>query len=158
MRRHEGAPREQEKQVETKIVLEFMRHGKKEADKTKPDEKVRLTAEGRKMAQDKGTEIKPQKYVSVAWGSPRERTQETALHAMLPDVDENASLEEMNKMLAEEKKFPTKLIVDSRLNFDMSGPEGKEMEQAFKDGKYLQYLIESSDQRAIDLGDKVSSS
>lgn len=148
---------EKEKQIVTKIILEFMRHGEKESDKTKSDEEVRLTEKGRKMAQDKGRAIEPQKEVALAWGSPKKRTQETALHVMLPEIDDNASLEEMEQIIAQEQKIGKKLIEDERLNFDLSGPEGKEMFDAFKAGQYLQYLIEKSDQRAIELGDKTSS-
>ena len=154
---HSHAP-ENEQRVKTKIILEFMRHGEKENDKTKSDEEVRLTEKGRMMAGEKGEELDPQKEVSLAWGSPKKRTQETALRAMLPDIDPNASLEDIEEMIREEQKFGKKLIVDERLSFDLSGPEGKEMLAAFKEGKYLQYLISESDKRAIELGDKTSSS
>ena len=154
---HSHAP-ENEQRVKTKIILEFMRHGEKENDKTKSDEEVRLTEKGRMMAGEKGEELDPQKEVSLAWGSPKKRTQETALRAMFPDIDPNASLEDIEEMIREEQKFGKKLIVDERLSFDLSGPEGKEMLAAFKEGKYLQYLISESDKRAIELGDKTSSS
>ena len=154
---HSHAP-ENEQRVKTKIILEFMRHGEKENDKTKSDEEVRLTEKGRMMAGEKGEELDPQKEVSLAWGSPKKRTQETALRAMLPDIDPNASLEDIEEIIREEQKFGKKLIVDERLSFDLSGPEGKEMLAAFKEGKYLQYLISESDKRAIELGDKTSSS
>ena len=154
---HSHAP-ENEQRVKTKIILEFMRHGEKENDKTKSDEEVRLTENGRMMAGEKGEELDPQKEVSLAWGSPKKRTQETALRAMFPDIDPNASLEDIEEMIREEQKFGKKLIVDERLSFDLSGPEGKEMLAAFKEGKYLQYLISESDKRAIELGDKTSSS
>ena len=154
---HSHAP-ENEQRIKTKIILEFMRHGEKENDKTKSDEEVRLTEKGRMMAGEKGEELDPQKEVSLAWGSPKKRTQETALRAMFPDIDPNASLEDIEEMIREEQKFGKKLIVDERLSFDLSGPEGKEMLAAFKEGKYLQYLISESDKRAIELGDKTSSS
>lgn len=151
---------EKEGPVETKIILEFMRHGEKDPNKTEPiqtDEEVRLTEKGRKMAQDKGKEFDPQSEVSLAWGSPKQRTQETALHAMLPEISENATLEEMKEIIKEEQKVGKKIAEDSRLSFTLEGPAGKEMLQAFKEGKYLQFLIESSDKRAIELGDKISS-
>jgi len=154
---HSHAP-ENEQRIKTKIILEFMRHGEKENDKTKSDEEVRLTENGRMMAGEKGEKLDPQKEVSLAWGSPKKRTQETALRAMLPNIDPNASLEDIEEMIREEQKFGKKLIVDERLSFDLSGPEGKEMLAAFKEGKYLQYLISESDKRAIELGDKTSSS
>src|SRR3989344_9313950 len=155
---HLGSESESGEKIKTKIILEFMRHGEKENDKTKSDEEVRLTEKGRMMAGEKGEELDPQKEVSLAWGSPKKRTQETALRAMLPDIDPNASLEDIEEIIREEQKFGKKLIVDERLSFDLSGPEGKEMLAAFKEGKYLQYLISESDKRAIELGDKTSSS
>ena len=155
---HLGSESESGEKIKTKIILEFMRHGEKENDKTKSDEEVRLTENGRMMAGEKGEELDPQKEVSLAWGSPKKRTQETALRAMLPDIDPNVSLEDIEEMIREEQKFGKKLIVDERLSFDLSGPEGKEMLAAFKEGKYLQYLISESDKRAIELGDKTSSS
>lgn len=148
---------EVEKKVGTKITLEFMRHGEKESDKNKTDEEIRLTRKGRKMAQEKGGQLQPHKEVALVWGSPKQRTQETALHAMLPEIDKNASLEEIKKMISQEQKVGKKLIEDERLNFNLSGPEGKEMLEAFKAGQYLQYLIDKSDQRAIELKDKDSS-
>src|SRR3989304_7681136 len=155
---HLGSESESGEKIKTKIILEFMRHGEKENDKTKADEEVRLTENGRMMAGEKGEDLDPQKEVSLAWGSPKKRTQETALRAMLPDIDPNASLEDIEEMIRQEQKIGKKLIVDERLSFDLSGPEGKEMLAAFKEGKYLQCLISESDKRAIELGDKTSSS
>lgn len=100
-------PVEQEKQVETMVKLVFERHGEKDPNKTEPiksDEEIRLTPKGRKMAKDKGEELKPQKEVSLAWGGPKIRTQETALHTMLPEISEDASLEEMEEMIKKEMK------------------------------------------------------
>ena len=155
---HLGSESESGEKIKTKIILEFMRHGEKESDKTKSDEEVRLTEKGRMMAKEKGEEIDPQKEVALAWGSPKKRTQETAFRAMLPDIDPNASLEEIEEIIKEEQKFGRKLIVDERLGFDLNGPMGQEMFAAFKEGKYLQYLINESDKRAIELGDDTSSS
>jgi len=151
---------EGEKQIETKVILEFMRHGEKDPNKTEPiktDEEIRLTEKGRKMAQEKGEKLNPQAEVALAWGSPKVRTHETALHASFPEIDANASLEEMEELIKKEQKVGKKLIVDPRLSFDLSGPEGKEMLAAFKEGKYLPFLVESSDERAIATGDKKSS-
>src|SRR3990172_527527 len=150
---HLGSESESGEKIKTKIILEFMRHGEKENDKTKSDEEVRLTENGRMMAGEKGEDLDPQKEVSLAWGSKKKRTKERALRAMLPNIDPNASLEDIEEMIREEEKFGKKLIVDERLSFDLSGPEGKEMLAAFKEGKYLQYLISESDKRAIELGD-----
>jgi len=149
----------QEGEKEAKIILEFMRHGKKEDSKEKSNEDLLLTEEGRVQAHKKGEKLNPQTEVSVAWGSPKKRTQETAAHVMLAneEINPKASLEEMEEAIAKELKVGKKVIKDERLDFDLSGPEGKEMMAAFKEGKYLPFLVEKSDQRAIELGDKVSS-
>lgn len=151
---------EVEKQIETKVILEFMRHGEKDPNKTepvKPDNEVRLTEKGRKMAQEKGEKLNPQKEVALGWGSPKVRTHETALHAILPEIDANASLEEMEEMIKKEQKIGKKLISDERLSFDFSKSSGAETIKEFKAGRYLPHLIEKSDQNAIDAGDKTSS-
>lgn len=154
---------EQERVKETRVILEFMRHGEKDANKIEPkktDEEIRLTPQGRGQAMEKGKEIGPQPEVALAWGSPKKRTQETATHVMMATderINQDASLEEMEYAIAQEVKFGKKIIEDERLNFSVSGPEGKEMLEAFKAGQYLSYLVEKSDRRAIELGDKSSS-
>ncbi len=156
--KHPKSP-EGERQVETKIILEFMRHGKKEADKSKRNEDLMLTEEGRMQAVEKGKKLKPQPEVSLAWGSPRKRSQETAAHIMLVNetIDPNASLEEMEEAIAREVKIGEKIIEDERLNFNIEGPAGKEAQAAFERGEYVPFLVKESDKRAIELGDKVSS-
>lgn len=101
---------EAEKQIETKIILEIMRHGKKEKDDMKPNEMLMLTKEGKAQAVARGKKLNPQPEVSLAWGSPRKRTQETAAHVMLAneDIDPNTSLEEMEKAIAKEIKVGKK--------------------------------------------------
>src|SRR3989337_413961 len=95
---HSHAP-ENEQRIKTKIILEFMRHGEKE----------------RMMAKEKGEKLDSQKEISLAWGSPKKRTQETALRAMLPNIDPNASLKDIEEMIREEQKFGKNSIVDDRL-------------------------------------------
>ena len=150
---------EMEKQIETKIILEFMRHGKKEDDKTKANEELMLTPEGKAQAVAKGKELGPQPEVSIAWGSPRKRSQETAVHVMLAneEIDPDASLEEMEKLIAKEIKIGKKIIEDERLNFNIEGPAGEEAEAAFKRGEYVPFLVKESDKLAIELDDKASS-
>jgi hypothetical protein len=47
---------------------------------------------------------------------------------------------------------------DADLNFNADGAMGKEMKTAYKEGKLMEYIVYKSDQRAIDLHDKISSS
>ncbi len=165
--------REGEKKVETEVILDFMRHGKKEIDPNKPDNEIRLSKEGRKMADKKGKRINSSAEASIALGSLRKRTQETAARAMLVNMDEiseNASLEEIkgminNKFQNEQMLDPNydfgikskKIIEDKRLDYNANGPVAVEIDEAAGRGEYFKYLTENSDKRAIELGDKDSS-
>jgi hypothetical protein len=150
---------EGEKPVETKVILEFMRHSIREKDPSKANKNLRLTPEGRELADEKGEKLEAQPEVSLAWGTSRERTQETSFRAMLPDyIEKDQTLEEIEGMVAQEQKYGKKMIVDDRLNFDLSGPAGIPANEDFNNGKYLgsPYLFEQSDLKAIETGDKIS--
>ena len=152
---------EDEKEITTKIILEFMRHGDKEIDKSKADEEIRLSQKGRMQAIEKGKELNPQAEVSLAWASPKKRTQETAYHVILAkeeNINPDDSLEEMENTISQELKVGKKIIQDKRLNLGSNGSLRKELLDAYKNGQYIEFLVEKSDQRAIDLGDRISSS
>lgn len=110
------------------------------------------------MAQEKGNELNPQPEVSLGWGSPRERTQETVLRAMLPDIDKNATMEDAKKLIAEEQKFGKKMVVDPRLDYVLANPPDEESLKALKENHGLRYIFEKSDSNALEAGDKISSS
>lgn len=148
---------EKEPKIQTKVILEFMRHGEKDANSSKWDKKRRLTERGREVAQERGHELNPQPEVSLGWGSPRERTQETALRVMLPDIDKNATMEDMEKLIAEEQKFGKKMIVDPRLDYVLANPPDEESLRASKENRGLRYIVEKSDSNALEVGDKISS-
>src|SRR4030042_3640371 len=153
-------PPELEQKFITKIILEFMRHGKKEKDKTKTDQKIHLTREGKLQAYEKGKSFNPQIRVAVAKGSPRIRTQETSGHVMLANeekIDPESTLEDMEKIISQEIKIGTKIVEDERLDFNEAGPIGKELDEAYDKGEMLNYIINQSDRRAIETSDKVSS-
>jgi hypothetical protein len=149
---------EKEKEIQTKVVLEFMRHGKKDKDDSCPDEEIRLSEEGRQMSKERGESIKPQKEVSLARGSQFMRAQETILHVMLPEIDVNATKEEIEKIISDELKVGKKLIIDSRLGYNLTGPSGEETNNAFLEKRYISYVINESDDRAIEMNDKISTS
>lgn len=153
--RMEQEPKEK---IQTKVILELMRHSKKETDPSKTDEEILLTGEGRALATERGRELQPQPEVSMAYGSPKKRTQETAARAMLVESidDPDADLEAIEEMVRDHLKYGEKIREDERLSFDLSGPMGQEMLTAFKAGEYLPYLIRKSDQRAIETKDTVS--
>lgn len=153
-----GMEQEPKEKIRTKVILELMRHSKKEADPSKTDEEILLTDEGRALATERGRELQPQPEVSMAYGSPKKRTQETAARAMLVGSidDPDAGLEAIEEMVRDHLKYGEKIREDKRLSFDLSGPMGQEMLTAFKAGEYLPYLIQKSDQRAIETKDTVS--
>lgn len=145
-----------EKKIRTKVILEFMRHAKRDKDDPNPDEEIRLNEEGRKMSKKKGEILSPQKNVSLAWGSQFKRAQETSLHAMLQEIGVDDSLEEMDAEISKHQKYGKKIIVDKRLGYDLSGSSGGESLKAFKEKRYIPYVIEKSDQLSIKAGDKIS--
>jgi len=149
--------KEKELKIQTRVILEFIRHGEKDVNSSKWDKKRRLTEKGREMAQEKGHQLNPQSEVSLGWASRRERTQETVLHSMLPDIDKNATMEDMEKLITEEQKFGKKIIIDPRLDFILGIPGDEEAMRASKDNRGLRYLIEKSDLKAIETNDKISS-
>jgi len=151
--------KERQKKTST-VLLEFMRHPKKEKDPNKGPREQLLTEEGRQAAFKRGQDINPEPAVSVAFGSGQSRTQETSALTMLANeesLDPSMSLEQMNQKIAEELKVGKKIAVeDERLDFNLNGPIGKRGNEMFKAGQYLEFLINESDKLAKDLGDKES--
>lgn len=155
---------EQEPKVTSRVILEFMRHGKKEGNPNKLNEELLLTEEGRAQAIAKGEELDPQAEVSVAWGSPRARSRETAALVMLANegIDPNADLPSIEAAIDEELNKDggnkRKIIEDSRLDFNFTGPGiGKWSAELYGgDNPFLATYIKESDQRALDTGDTVN--
>src|SRR3989338_3137579 len=90
--------REAKEIITSKIDLRFFRHAEKESDKSKSDEEIELTETGRKQAIEKSGDSDISQ--SVAFGSPRKRTQQTAGFVMGGSLDEitgNESLDELKK-------------------------------------------------------------
>ena len=155
---------EKEKQVETKVILELMRHGKREygldaegkldlEKDANPD--LRLKPEGRQQSYDRGKELNPQAEVSLGLGSPRVRSQETAYQTMLAneDISPDDTFEEIEKKIANKVTVGKKMIVDDRLNFVDSGPVAAEGKKAYLEKRYMQWVINDSDMQAIEKGD-----
>ena len=143
----------------TEVILEIFRHSKKENDPNRHNSELLLTVEGRELAQKRGKELNPNSNVAVAGASSMDRAAETAMLVMLANEDEikvTDSLEDMAKKIAEEVKVGKKLYRDDRLGFDLSGPIHDEGMQSFKEGWYLKWLSENSDQQAIEKNDKIS--
>ena len=138
------------KDYTSKIELVFMRHDEKENDKTKSDEEVRLTPAGKMRAKEKAEEDNIDQ--SMAFGSFRKRTQETAglvMSGKLKEIMGTETLEELKEKLDKDLplKSGSKIRVDDRLNFeaDFTSNYGKKALEAAKNGKYLKFLVEDSD-------------
>lgn len=142
--------------VKAKIELHFFRHGEKENDKTKDDTEIRLTESGREYVaslSDENTNIKQ----SVAFGSPRKRTQETAglmMSGAQDTIEGNESLEELKSKLDAELGYGSKITTDKNLDFFLpeSGEYLEEGLKAFKEGYLLKWLVEESEKRYAELG------
>lgn len=139
-----------------KIELHFFRHDEKESDKSKSDTEIRLTEGGKNHAtslSDGETNLSQ----SVAFGSPRKRTQETAGFRMAGFQDEitgSETLEELKEKINKDLGYGSKLSIDQRLDFILP-TEGQYLEEGlkvFKEGKLLKWLVEDSDKRFDELG------
>jgi hypothetical protein len=146
-----------------KIRLEFFRHDEKakptDAEPRPDDNKVRLTETGRASSTLKGKEKNPHPEVAISYGSPRERSQETAMRQMLANEDAisaDMSLEDMRHVIDGELKVGKKDIISDKLNFYLDG------NQTYHDEYYRRYLEtkdallfiwQESDKLARELGD-----
>lgn len=147
-----------EKLYSSKIELHIARHSIKDSGLGIPDEEIRLTPEGRALAKDKASRD-TQLSRSVAFGSPRKRSQETAL-LMMAGADDaitgDENLQELKEKLDSGLVYGSKLGVDERLNYtdDETTKYGKQLHDAFIGKDYLRFLVEESDQLAQEMGDK----
>lgn len=161
MERSPGEIKDMHEVVDTKLILEFMRHGKKENAPEKHDDEVRLLPQGKAQATSKGKELGVNIKAAVGRRSPKKRTGETVLHAMLANetgVDPDANLEDLEMVtgaaLNSGKNINLKkLSVDKRLGFELGGVIGQEMLAAYKAGKLLPYVVEHSDERVLAEGE-----
>lgn len=153
---------EMEGPVESKVVLDFMRHGKREKHPNKfldGGPELPLTPEGRKQGDERGEELDPQTEVSLGWGSPKFRSGETAYRAMLAneDIDPDDTYEDIEAKVDEELKgVGKKMIVDSRLDFHDGGPIATGAKEAYHEGRYMSWVINDSDKDAIEMNDTES--
>lgn len=145
----------------SKIALRFFRHDKKEtAAPGQTDQKVRLTAEGRKHAQSLAGETDLDQ--AMAFASPRERTQETAAFIMAgksDDITGDESLDTLRVKLDGGKDHGSKIAVDPRLDFNLEADNAfvKAFYAAYKKGETMSFLVHESDKLAAEVGDNESS-
>lgn len=157
----EGSHVEQnEKMRESKIVLHFMRHGKPESlQEGGTDESRHLSEEGVQQARGKANEDQKLDQ-SIAYGSPRLRSQETAMYTMAGgSLEKDIASSEVKDVLNEDLKVGSKVGVIEGLNFNGGGAEfSKEADKAYAEGQYLDFIINKSDDLAERLGDKKATS
>lgn len=148
--------RERRERITSKIRLNFLRHGEKEINEEKTDQEIELTLKGRKQALGKseGADISQ----SIAFGSPRNRAQQTAGFVMgggLEEVTGDEGLDQLRAKLDKELKIGSKIGVHKKLDFeiDLTTEFGKKAGESFGSGRWLKFLVEESDALAQDLGD-----
>ncbi len=143
-----------------KIELHFFRHSIKESnDVTLPnDEMVKLSQAGKDLAIEKSFDDVNLSQ-SVAFGSPRIRTQESALYMITGNQDNitgTETLEELKEKINSDLKVGSKIGVDERLNFSDSNdtPVGKAMNDAYARGEYVKFMVKESDSLARETNDE----
>lgn len=153
---------EQVKDYTSKIELFFRRHDEKEKDTTKSDEEVRLTPAGKIHAKEEAWQDDISQ--SMAFGSSRKRTRETAgliMSGKLEEITGTETLEELKEKLDKDLplKSGSKIRVDDRLNFEADSNSNyvKKAIEAIKKGEYLKFLVEKSDESAKEENDSKSS-
>jgi hypothetical protein len=150
---------------ETKIEIFTNRHGKKTNIEGLPNEMQDLTegaiAEIITKANSQKEKDNSEK-LQVFAGSERFRAIKTKILLEMPELVEELkpakSIDEIREVIKKQVNFGTKFYTTDKLDFNDQGPMGEESNAAYKAGEYLQYLINKSDQRAIDLKDNISSS
>ena len=144
----------------SRIKLRFFRHDEKENDPEKTDHNIELTPSGRQHAKAQASETNLSQ--SVAFGSPRRRTQETAGFIMAgqsEDINGNESFEELKEKVDKGLGYGSKIGVDTKLDFNLEeGSEYvKEMLVFFEKGELMKFMVEKSDELAKETGDDKSS-
>ncbi|MBI3685434.1 histidine phosphatase family protein [Candidatus Azambacteria bacterium] len=159
MERFNPETKEKREQITSAIDLRFFRHAEKESDKSKSDEEIELTETGRKQTVEKSEDRDISQ--SVAFGSPRKRTQQTAglvMGGQLDEITGNENIDELKEKLNKELKVGSKIGVDKRLDFniDFSTDFGKKALESVKNGEYLKFLVEESDALAESFKDSAT--
>ncbi len=142
---------------ESRIVLHFLRHGKK--GKGEDDYKVELTPEGRMEAKTKAgnTNLKQ----AMAMGSPRARALQSAALVMSGTEDTitgSETSDELKVKLNSGRDFGTKVFVDSRLDFtvDPEAPLGVKVEEEYGVKKLFRFVVNESDNFAKGVNERTS--
>ena len=162
-----GHGREQQETASpASIRLEFFRHSKQGPQTAGMQEYNRRLTEGpdggRVMATEAGKDRNPDPEVGLAYGSPRDRAQETAYRQLLTNQEEitaSSTLEDIEALIKEKLPVGSKKIVDERLNFNWEGSQKFNevgMDHFLKVKDTLRFLVEESDDLAVEAKDKES--
>lgn len=155
-----GVIESRDREETSKIALKFFRHSIKENDPGKTDQEISLTPAGKALAKSRSS-AETNVAQSVAFGSPRVRTQETAGLVMAGgqgDITGTETLEELRGKLDAGLVKGTKIAVSDLLDFivDDTSAFGKIFFDAYREGRYLQFIVQESDQKAAELQDNVN--
>jgi hypothetical protein len=155
-----GLSKESKEKISSEIVLHFFRHSIKEKTNN-PDDLIPISQEGRKLAKEKSFK-NVNLDQSVAFGSPKIRTQETAMLMMageLDDITGDETLEELKEKINGGVSFGSKIGIDKRLDYedDFESPLGKKAYVAYNNNKYLSFLANESDMISKKTNDKTKS-
>lgn len=167
--------REYNEAFDSRIVLRIFRHANKEKALTPEDQErfnelvaedpnldkdywIRLNNEGREQANassDPSGDIEQ----SIAFGSPRKRAQEVSLHVMAGQagVTPDMNFETAKEMVDEDLGMGSKVGSEKRLDFAAQGKTGDAFNQAYMDGRTMEWLVKESDSSAIENKDKITS-
>jgi len=153
---------EEKENYSSKIELRIFRHGEKEDSKEgQPDEKVHLTEEGKRESVKEAEDGKVDQ--SVAYGSPRERAQQTAAYTMagnMPEITGEETFEELKDKLEKNINVGEKVATDERLDFSDATPDndfGKWLIEEYKKSQFLSAFIKKSDEKAEYFGNEDTS-
>lgn len=159
---HEMEFREHGEEPRTsKISLHFMRHGKPESMAEGGTDKERhLGTTGIAQALHKSKSIDSNLEQSLAYGSPRIRSQETAGIVMAGDrIPEDVLPGGVKEFLNQDLKVGSKIGELEKLNFNEGSAEySQKMNEAYGQGNYFDFIAQESDTLAEKLGDLEASS
>ncbi len=148
----EGGAVESEKEIRPEIRLEIFRHDRAAAaEPGMTDQQRRLTPEGKTKAVEAGKEKKPNPQMGLAYGSPRERAQETALRQLMADqaiAGDEATLDELKESLKKAMPFGNKLVITDKLDYVAQNPDPAFTEafnKGYSKGELLTFMLNESD-------------
>jgi hypothetical protein len=148
----EKSAAEGEYRLRPEIRLEIFRHDRAAgAAPGMTDQERRLTPEGRVKATQKGKEKAPDSQMGIAYGSPRERAQETALRQLLANeaiAGDETTLDELKASIKKALPFGNKLVISDKLDYATSKPDPAYTEaynKNYNKGELLSFMLNESD-------------